>query len=63
MAENSPGLEFVGFVNDVKPSTTGAGLLNLSAGTYVYACFLPIGGKQDGAPHVTKGMYGELTVK
>ena len=41
---------------------TGYTIATLEPGTYVYACFLPIGGKKDGAPHFTKGMYGTFTV-
>ena len=35
---------------------------NLEPGTYVYACFLPVGGKRNGAPHFTQGMYGSFDV-
>lgn len=36
---------------------------DLTPGTYAYACFLPVGGKKNGAPHFTKGMYGSFTVQ
>jgi len=36
--------------------------VNLERGTYAYACFLPMGGKKNGAPHFTQGMYGTFTV-
>lgn len=36
---------------------------DLTPGTYAYACFLPVGGKRNGAPHFTKGMYGTFTVQ
>lgn len=35
---------------------------SLTPGTYMYACFLPVGGKKNGAPHFTEGMYGTFTV-
>jgi hypothetical protein len=34
----------------------------LEPGTYVYGCFIPVGGKENGAPHFMKGMYGTFTV-
>lgn len=45
------------------PGGAGYGLGTLSAGDYVYACFIPVGGKKKGAPHFTEGMYGTLTVQ
>ena len=36
--------------------------INLESGTYAYVCFLPVGGKNSGAPHFTEGMYGSFTV-
>ena len=36
--------------------------IDLQPGTYAYVCFLPVGGKHNGAPHFTKGMYGTFTV-
>jgi len=36
--------------------------IDLQPGTYAYMCFLPVGGKPNGAPHFTKGMYGSFTV-
>jgi hypothetical protein len=37
--------------------------IDLEPGTYAYACFLPVGGKKNGAPHFTQGMYGTFTVE
>lgn len=34
----------------------------LEPGTYIYGCFIPVGGKESGAPHFMKGMYGTFTV-
>lgn len=45
------------------PGQSGYGFANLTPGKYVYACFLPTGGKQNGKPHFTQGMYGTLTVQ
>jgi len=36
--------------------------VTLEPGTYAYACFLPMRGKSNGAPHFTEGMYGTFTV-
>lgn len=41
---------------------TGYTIANLEPGTYVYACFLHVGGKKNGAPHSSKGMYGSFKV-
>lgn len=41
---------------------TGYGIGTLAPGEYVYACFIPVGGKKKGAPHFMEGMYGTLTV-
>jgi hypothetical protein len=37
--------------------------VDLKPGTYVYACFIPVGGKHNGKPHAMKGMYGTFTVQ
>jgi hypothetical protein len=42
---------------------TGYSPAALTPGTYMYACFLPVGGKKNGAPHFTEGMYGTFTVQ
>jgi hypothetical protein len=44
------------------PGQAGYGIGSLPAGEYVYACFIPVGGKKKGAPHFTQGMHGTLTV-
>ena len=41
----------------------GYTLTNLEPGTYLYACFVPVGGKKKGKPHWTQGMYGTFTVE
>jgi hypothetical protein len=45
------------------PGQRGYGIATLTPGQYVYACFLPVGGKKNGKPHFTQGMYGTLTVQ
>lgn len=45
------------------PGEEGYGIGTLTAGDYVYACFIPVGSKKKGAPHFTEGMYGTLTVQ
>lgn len=41
---------------------SGYTTLDLTPGTYVYACFISVGGKKSGMPHAMKGMYGTFTV-
>jgi hypothetical protein len=41
----------------------GYTLTELEPGTYLYACFIPVGGKKKGEPHWTEGMYGTFTVE
>lgn len=42
-------------------------VLDLEAGRYLYACFVPVGttknGDGTGPPHAQRGMYGELNVR
>ena len=45
------------------PGQDGYTLTELEPGTYLYACFVPVGGKKNGAPHFTKGMYGTFEVQ
>lgn len=42
---------------------TSYALTDLTPGKYVYACFLPQGGKQNGKMHAALGMYGAFTVQ
>lgn len=44
------------------PGKTSGALLDLTPGTYFVLCPLPVGGKNDGAPHFTKGMSATFTV-
>ena len=62
-AEDEKKAVFVGFVEDVKPGKTGAGLVNLTPGNYFLSCFLPTGGKETGMPHFKSGMFMEFVVK
>ena len=62
-AEDDKKTVFVGFVEDVKPGKTGAGLVNLTPGNYFLSCFLPTGGKETGMPHFKSGMSMEFVVK
>jgi hypothetical protein len=45
-----------------RPGETTYTVTELEPGTYVYGCFIPVGGKKHGAPHYMKGMYGTFTV-
>ncbi len=44
------------------PGQSGYTIANLEPGQYIYACFVPVGGKKKGAPHFAEGMYGTFTV-
>lgn len=44
------------------PGAVGYGVGSLTPGEYVYACFIPVGGKAKGKPHFMEGMFGTLTV-
>jgi hypothetical protein len=44
------------------PGASGYFPMNLTPGRYIYACFLPEGGKKNGKPHSVLGMVGEFTV-
>jgi hypothetical protein len=49
------------------PGESTGSVVNLSAGRWVYACFVPAGTTSpdtpgDGQPHAMDGMYGEITV-
>ena len=35
----------------------------LEPGRYGVACFIPVGGKETGPPHATRGMFAEFTVR
>jgi hypothetical protein len=44
------------------PGGQGVIFLELDDARYGYVCFIPVGGGDDGPPHFTEGMKGELTV-
>ena len=49
------------------PGETGGAIVELTAGRWVYACFVPTGttdpaAEGTGPPHAANGMYGEVTV-
>jgi len=47
---------------EASPGESGYAPINLTPGTYGYACFFPKGGKKDGTPHFKLGMEGTFTV-
>ena len=47
---------------EAKPGESGYSPINLTPGTYAYACFFPQGGKNNGTPHFKLGMEGSFTV-
>jgi hypothetical protein len=49
-------MDFVTGTDDVKPGQTTVGIAYLTPSTYVVADFLPVGGKEGGQPHFTKGI-------
>ena len=38
-------------------------VVKLEPGRYGVACFIPVGGGEEGPPHVTRGMFAELVVR
>jgi hypothetical protein len=56
-------LEFAGGTFAEGEGDTGYVFLrDLEPGDYLAACFIPVGGGEDGAPHFTEGMLHEFTV-
>jgi hypothetical protein len=47
---------------EAAPGASGYSPINLTPGTYAYACFFPQGGKKNGTPHYKLGMEGTFTV-
>lgn len=45
------------------PGGEGSTLAQLEPGAYAMACFIPVGGGEDGPPHFTEGMLQEFTVE
>ena len=58
--EEGPG-EFVG-VAFAPPGATASSLVELEAGDYIAACFIPLGGDESAPPHFTQGMFTEFSV-
>jgi hypothetical protein len=54
--------QFVG-ATFAPPGGEGSTLADLEPGSYVMACFIPVGGGEDGPPHFTEGMIQEFTVE
>jgi len=55
-------IEFSG-VTFAPPGEESSTLADLSAGDYAMVCFIPVGGGEEGPPHVTEGMLQEFTVE
>ena len=45
-----------------KPGSTSFATVELKPGTYFLVCSMPVGGKEDGAPHFMQGMERTITV-
>jgi hypothetical protein len=45
------------------PGGESSSLAELTPGDYAMVCFIPVGGGEDGPPHVTEGMVQEFTVE
>ena len=58
--EEGPG-EFVG-VAFAPPGASASSLVELEAGDYIAACFIPLGGDESAPPHFTQGMFTEFSV-
>lgn len=55
-------IEFAGVVEPVDPGGKDYSVANLTEGRYGVVCFIPIGGGEEGPPHFTQGMKGEIEV-
>jgi len=61
--EESEGkIEFAG-VTFAEPGAESSALTDLEAGDYAMVCFVPVGGGEEGPPHVTEGMLQEFAVE
>lgn len=45
-----------------EPGKGDHSVFNLEPGRYGFACFVPVGGGEEGPPHVTRGMHAEFEV-
>ncbi len=59
--EGEQSVTFSG-VTFASPGQTGYVAAELEPGSYFTACFLPVGGGEDGPPHFTEGMVAEFEV-
>lgn len=59
--ESEDAVRFVGAAF-APPGADGVVLADLEPGDYAMACFIPVGGTEDGPPHVAEGMLAEFTV-
>ncbi len=46
-----------------EPGANASGITTFEAGDYIFLCDIPVGGGDEGPPHYTEGMFGELTVQ
>ncbi len=60
-AESEEAMRFVGAAF-APPGADGVVIADLEPGDYAMACFIPVGGAEDGPPHVSEGMLTEFTV-
>ncbi len=45
-----------------EPGKTDNAVVNLQPGRYAALCFIPVGGRETGPPHASRGMFAEFTV-
>jgi hypothetical protein len=60
--ESESAVRFVG-ATFAPPGGSGAVFAELEPGDYAMACFIPVGGGEEGPPHFTQGMFTEFTVE
>jgi hypothetical protein len=60
MQEAGPAPVAVAFA---PPGEMATALADLDPGSYYAACFIPVGGAEDGPPHAMEGMIAEFTVR
>lgn len=46
-----------------EPGKSDSAVTDLKPGRYLAACFVPVGGGEEGPPHASKGMFAEFEVK
>ena len=62
MDEGYAFVDFLGFAEPGSPTSVVNFVKPLPSGHYAFVCLLPVGGGEDGAPHLSEGMIHDFTV-